>query len=46
MSEAVDIHLTVNGETVVETVEPRLTLVDFVRETLGLTDRARPHRAH
>ena len=37
MSDTVDIHLTVNGETVVETVEPRLTLVDFVRETLGLT---------
>ena len=32
-----DIRLTVNGETVVETVEPRMTLVDFVRETLGLT---------
>jgi carbon-monoxide dehydrogenase medium subunit len=34
---AVDIRLTVNGETVAETVEPRTTLVDFVRETLGLT---------
>ena len=32
-----DITLTVNGETVVETVEPRTTLVDFLRETLGLT---------
>ena len=32
-----DIRLTVNGESVAETVEPRLTLVDFVRETLGLT---------
>ena len=32
-----DIRLTVNGETVAETVEPRLTLVDFLRETLGLT---------
>ena len=32
-----DIHLTVNGESVAETVEPRLTLVDFLRETLGLT---------
>ena len=32
-----DIRLTVNGESVTETVEPRLTLVDFVRETLGLT---------
>jgi carbon-monoxide dehydrogenase small subunit len=33
----VNISLTVNGETVVETVEPRTTLVDFLRETLGLT---------
>ena len=32
-----DIRLTVNGESVAETVEPRTTLVDFVRETLGLT---------
>ena len=32
-----DIRLTVNGETVAETVEPRMTLVDFLRETLGLT---------
>ena len=32
-----DIRLTVNGESVAETVEPRLTLVDFLRETLGLT---------
>ena len=32
-----DIRLTVNGETVAETVEPRTTLVDFVREALGLT---------
>jgi aerobic carbon-monoxide dehydrogenase small subunit len=30
-------QITVNGEAVVETVEPRTTLVDFVRETLGLT---------
>jgi carbon-monoxide dehydrogenase small subunit len=37
MSETVDIRLTVNGEAVAETVEPRLTLVDFLRETLGLT---------
>ena len=36
-SESHDIRLTVNGETVVETVEPRMTLVDFLRETLGLT---------
>jgi carbon-monoxide dehydrogenase small subunit len=33
----VDIQLTVNGETVAESVEPRITLVDFLRETLGLT---------
>jgi len=32
-----DITLTVNGETVSETVEARTTLVDFLRETLGLT---------
>ena len=32
-----DISLTVNGEAVAEAVEPRLTLVDFLRETLGLT---------
>ncbi len=33
----IDIRLTVNGEAVAESVEPRTTLVDFVRETLGLT---------
>ena len=33
----VDIRLTVNGEAVAETIEPRTTLVDFLRETLGLT---------
>jgi aerobic carbon-monoxide dehydrogenase small subunit len=32
-----DISLTVNGEAVSESVEPRTSLVDFVRETLGLT---------
>jgi carbon-monoxide dehydrogenase small subunit len=37
MSAQVNISLTVNGESVAETVEPRTTLVDFVRETLGLT---------
>jgi carbon-monoxide dehydrogenase small subunit len=31
------IQLTVNGETVTESVEPRTTLVDFLRETLSLT---------
>jgi len=33
----VDIQLRVNGEAVAEAVEPRTTLVDFLRETLGLT---------
>jgi aerobic carbon-monoxide dehydrogenase small subunit len=32
-----DIALTVNGEPVVETVEARITLVDFLREQLSLT---------
>src|SRR4051812_37790417 len=34
---AVDVQMIVNGEAVAEAVEPRTTLVDFVRETLGLT---------
>ena len=33
----VDIELTVNGETVAETVEARKSLVDFLREDLALT---------
>ena len=33
----VDIKLTVNGETVAETVEARKSLVDFLREELSLT---------
>jgi carbon-monoxide dehydrogenase small subunit len=38
MSElAVDITLTVNGERLAERVEPRQTLVDFLRDNLGLT---------
>ena len=37
MSERCDIRLTVNGETVIEAVEPRTTLVDFLREQLALT---------
>ena len=37
MDRIVDISLTVNGEAVAESVEPRTTLVDFLRETLGLT---------
>jgi carbon-monoxide dehydrogenase small subunit len=32
-----EITLRVNGETVAEGVEPRTTLVDFLRDTLGLT---------
>jgi carbon-monoxide dehydrogenase small subunit len=32
-----DITLTVNGETIHETVEARKTLVDFLRDDLGLT---------
>jgi carbon-monoxide dehydrogenase small subunit len=32
-----DIALTVNGERVVETIDARTTLVDFLRETLVLT---------
>ena len=34
---ALDISMTVNGELVAERVEPRKTLVDFLREDLGLT---------
>jgi carbon-monoxide dehydrogenase small subunit len=38
MSErVVDIMVTVNGEAVRESVEPRKSLVDFLREDLGLT---------
>jgi len=37
MSGTVEISLTVNGEAVSEAVEPRMTLADFLRETLGLT---------
>ena len=38
MSElSMDITLTVNGEQVTERVEARKTLVDFVRDDLGLT---------
>jgi aerobic carbon-monoxide dehydrogenase small subunit len=33
----INVGMMVNGEAVVESVEPRMTLVDFVRETLGLT---------
>jgi carbon-monoxide dehydrogenase small subunit len=34
---ALDISLTVNGEHIAERVEPRQTLVDFLRDNLGLT---------
>jgi carbon-monoxide dehydrogenase small subunit len=33
----IDIAVTVNGEAIHETVEARTTLVDFLREDLGLT---------
>ena len=34
---SLDIRMTVNGDAVAESIEPRTTLVDFLRETLGLT---------
>jgi len=37
MDTAMDIKLTVNGEPVAEHVDARTTLVDFLREGLGLT---------
>jgi carbon-monoxide dehydrogenase small subunit len=37
MTITCDIGLTVNGEAVRETVEARKTLVDFLRDDLGLT---------
>ncbi len=37
MDTALDIRLTVNGEPVAERVDARTTLVDFLRDTLGLT---------
>ena len=37
MDRIVDISLTVNGERVNERVEARKTLVDFLRDDLGLT---------
>jgi carbon-monoxide dehydrogenase small subunit len=37
MDTAPDVRLTVNGEPVAERVDARTTLVDFVRDTLGLT---------
>jgi carbon-monoxide dehydrogenase small subunit len=37
MSNPIEIEMMVNGEAVRETVEARKTLVDFLREDLGLT---------
>lgn len=37
MSELRHISLTVNGETYEADVEPRISLAEFIRETLGLT---------
>ena len=37
MSGHIQIRLTVNGDEVQESVEPRKTLVEFLREDLGLT---------
>jgi len=37
MTKRLTVEITVNGETVCETVEPRMLLSDFLRETLGLT---------
>lgn len=37
MSETIAIRLTVNGATVEWDVQPRLNLVDFLRDELGLT---------
>jgi carbon-monoxide dehydrogenase small subunit len=36
-SQAVGVRLTVNGATHEDTVEPRLLLVHYLRDTLGLT---------
>ena len=37
MSETVTIRLTVNGAPVERTIAPRLNLVDFLRDEIGLT---------
>ncbi|MGL4438282.1 MAG: (2Fe-2S)-binding protein [Bosea sp. (in: a-proteobacteria)] len=37
MSTRIDVSLTVNGERVTKTVEPRRHLIDFLRIDLGLT---------
>ncbi len=36
-----DIRLTVNGRAVIESVEPQVLLLDFLRERLGLTGAKR-----
>ncbi len=35
--EKISIRLSINGESVARSVEPRLNLVDFLRDELGLT---------
>jgi len=37
MTSSREISVTVNGERVIATVEPRRSLVDFLREDIGLT---------
>ena len=37
MTKVMEIALTVNGESVIETVPVRMSLVDFLRDRLGLT---------
>ena len=37
MIKVMEIALTVNGESVIETVPVRMSLVDFLRDRLGLT---------
>jgi len=37
MSDTFDVRLTVNGEAKTAAVDPRKTLVDFLRDDLGLT---------
>ena len=37
MSGTITVNLTVNGENISRAVEPRLNLVDFLREDLQLT---------
>lgn len=37
MTDTISITLTVNGERIGASVQPRLPLIDFLRDTLGLT---------